>query len=197
MAFPGSGKNKAPSTKDQIRSLKKMLENVQMANRVLQIGMQQLSQSFQRVDADISKTMGSLNNMEYRTLAMLETGTFDKDAVDAEAEKLKTADYEKASAEEDEKDGLIPADEIVADSVVTVTSDCAENPDKSIFRSRFKLDESGNNDAMEILPGKKVGDKVELKINNDLHVLEVLAIRKKAPVQEGPTVEAAAANDGN
>ena len=187
MALPGQRQSKSPSTKDEIRALKKMLENVQMANRVLQMGMQQLSQSFQKIDGDISRTMGVVNNLEYRTLSMIEVGSFDRELLDAEADKLKVVDYNKASDEEDKLKGLINADVIEADSIVILTSVCTSDPERSIFRSRFKLSESGNVEAIEALPGKKVGDKVDIRVNNDVHTLEILGIRKEAETTS-PTV---------
>ena len=181
---PGTRQSKAKSTKEHIRELSTMVSNLQMASRVMQMGMQQMGNSFQRIDADISNSMGVLNDLQYRTLAMIETGTFDKDALDKAAEVLKLTDYEKASDKEDETKGYTETDIVEEDSVVTLTSVCKDDESKSVFRTKFKLDDSGNPEAQEKLKGLGVGDKADLNIGGLKHEVEVLAIRTAPPAPE-------------
>lgn len=185
MSKPGFRQQKQKSKKDQMRELATMVQNLQMAVRVMQMGMQQMGQSFQRMDADIGNAMGVLNDIQYRTLAMIDAGNFDKDKLEKAAEGLKLKDYEEASDKEDKEKGYTVADEVAEDSVVILTSECKEDKSKSVFRTKFKLDESGNPEAQEKLKGLKVGDKTELKLGNFTHEVEVLGIRTvPAPAPE-------------
>ena len=181
----GFRQQRVKSKKDQMRELATMVQNLQMAVRVMQMGMQQMGQSFQRMDADIGNSMGVLNDIQYRTLAMVESGKFDKSELDKAAETLKLEDYTKASDKEDKDKKYTTADVVAEDSVVILTSKCKEDETKSVFRTKFKLDESGNPEAQEKLKGLKVGEKVELKIGGLTHVVEVLGIRTvPAPVEQ-------------
>lgn len=181
----GFRQQRVKSKKDQMRELATMVQNLQMAVRVMQMGMQQMGQSFQRMDADIGNSMGVLNDIQYRTLAMVESGKFDKSELDKAAETLKLEDYTKASDKEDKDKKYTVADVVAEDSVVILTSKCKEDETKSVFRTKFKLDESGNPEAQEKLKGLKAGEKVELKIGGLTHIVEVLGIRTvPAPVEQ-------------
>ena len=185
---PGFRQNKQASKKDQLRQLAAMVQNLQMAVRVMQMGLQQFGQSFQRMDADIGNAMGVLNDIQYRTLAMIESGKFDKEALDKVAENLKLEDYEKASDKEDKDKGYTVADVVAEDSVVILTSECKEDKTRSVFRTKFKLDESGNPEAQEKLKGLKVGDTAELKLAGLTHTVKVLGVRTvpTPPAKEEP-----------
>lgn len=202
----GFRQQKGKSGKQQLKELATMVQNLQMATRVMQMGMQQMGQSFQRMDTDINSAMGVLNDLQYRTLAMIDSGKFDKDKLDAAAEVLKLEDYTKASDKEDKDKGYTAADVVAEDSVVILTSECKEDKTKAIFRTKFKLDDSGNPEAQEKLKGLKVGDKAELKINGLTHNVELLGVRtvpvppapekkeatkpvEAAPKEEAPTVQ--------
>jgi hypothetical protein len=184
----GFRQQKQASKKDQLKQLAQMVQNLQMAVRVMQMGLQQFGQSFQRMDADIGNAMGVLNDIQYRTLAMVQSGKFNKEELDKVAEGLKLEDYEKASDKEDKERGYTVADVVAEDSVVILTSECKEDKSKSVFRTKFKLDESGNPEAQEKLKGLKVGDKAELKIGKDTHEVTVLGVRTvpTPPAKEEP-----------
>lgn len=182
----GFRQQKGKSKKDQVKELAIMVQNLQMATKVMQIGMQQLGESFGRIDQDISKSMGVLNDLQYRTLAMIDSGKFDKEELDKVAVVLKLADYTEASDKEDIDKGYTIADIIEDESVVILTSTCEEDSTKAIFRTKFKLDESGNPEAEEKLVGLKVGDKVGLKLGGIDHEVEVIGIRT-VPVE--PEIE--------
>ena len=167
----------------QIAELEKSVQGLQMAVRIMQMGFQQFGGSLQRLDTDINNSMGVLNDLQYRTLAMLELGDFDRDKLDKIASDLKLKDFNDASKKEDIEKKYEDTDVIAEDSVVTITSECTTNNKKSIFRSKFKLDESGNPAASKEFPGKKVGDKFKFTIGKDEHIIEILDI-KKAPKKE-------------
>jgi hypothetical protein len=188
----------APSKKAAMQQMTQMVENMQMATRILQMSMQQLAQSYQRMDNDVANMFGVLNDLQYRTLAMMELSGVDKDKLNEIATTLKTKDYDAASDKEDKDKGYEVADAVEPTSVLIITSECPEDPSAAIFRSKFKLDESGNAEVIAALPGKKVGDKAELNVRGKKHVIEILAIRKvPAPAAEvlaAPVVEKVEAN---
>jgi len=183
----------APSKKVAMQQMVQMVENLQMAIRILQMSMQQLAQSYQRMDSDVANMFGVLNDLQYRTLAMMELYSVDKEKLNEIATALKTRDYNTASDKEDKDKGYEVVDAVEPTSVLTVTSECPEDPTAAIFRSKFKLDESGNAEAIAALPGKKAGDKVELNIRGKKHIIEILAVRKApapaAKVTAAPVVE--------
>ena len=183
---------KQPTKKAKLHDMQAIVQNNQMGIRILQQVMQQSIQNNQNISQDISKMMGVLNDLQYRTLAMMEVLSIDKTALDATAEKLKIADFNEASDKEDVEKQYTVADVVTPESVVIVTSTCETSPENAIFRSKFKLSESGNKEAMELFPGKKVNDVVELPLNGHTHMVTILAIRdvcQSAPTQEGASEE--------
>ncbi len=184
----GFRQQKTKTNKDRMRELETTVSNLQMAIRVMQMGLQQMGNSFQRIDSDIGNAMGVLNDIQYRTLAMIDSGNFDKDELDKAAEVIKLKDYIEASDKEDKEKDYTLADIVAEDSVVILTSICKEDSTKSIFRSKFKLDESGNPKAQEKLLGLKVGEKTELKIGELTHDIEIIGVRTApAPEEEVDT----------
>ena len=173
-----------PNKTQRIEELEKMFANIQMALRVLQMGMQQFGNSLQLMEKDISSSMGVLNDLQYRTLAMMKITNMDKDKLEKIAADMKLKDFNDASDKEDAEKKYEIVDTIEKDSVVIIASTCEEDPDASIFRSKFKLDESSNANAIKEFPGKKVGDKFDFTINDKKHVIEILGIRKVPAVEE-------------
>ena len=169
---------KKPNKAQQIDELQKMLANLQMAVRVSQMGLQQIGGSIQRMEKDLSGSMGVLNDIQYRTLAMMKLLNVDKDNLETIAEEMKLKDFNEASDKEDVEKKYEVADIVESDSIVIITSECVESPEAAIFRSKFKLDESANAKAMEIFPSKKVGDKFDFEIAGKKHVIEILGVRK-------------------
>lgn len=190
LAKKGFRQKKARGTKDQIAALGKMVENLQQAVRIQQLVFQQFANGFGKMDKDIHNAMGVLNDLQYRTLALVETGTVSKEELDKVAETLKLKDYNEASDREDKDKNFTVEDEVQKDSVVIITSECAEDPTASIFRSKFKLDESQNKEAQEKLVGLRTGSQVELTLANKKHMVTVLGVRKVPPAPAPETKDA-------
>ena len=188
---PGFRQKAAGNKKQQTKELEATVKNLTMAVRVMQIMNQQLTTSYQNIQNDMTRLMGVLNNLQYKSNAMQAMLNVDEAALNAKADAIKLEDYNKASDKEDAEKGLSVADVIVDDSIVIVTSTC-EDKDKEIFRSKFKLNEAGVPDLQEKLVGKKVGDKVEVSLNGLTHTIEVLGIRTAPPVVTEATDEEAA-----
>lgn len=182
--------NKQTPAKDRIKELEVALQNTQMALQVSQMMIKHITDQFKAVQNDVTNTMGMLNDFQYRTLAMLEVGNFDREDIERKAETLKLIDFDNASAKEDAQRGYVLEDSgIVAEnSVITITShtpDLAE--DQGIFRSKFPMSECLTPSLREKLLGLKLNDTVEVEIGSVKHSLTILSIKKTQLVEENVT----------
>lgn len=183
----GAKLSKQDSIKTKVKELEVALQNTQMALQVSQMMIKHLTDQFRATQNDLSSTMGMLNDFQYRTLAMLEIGNFDKDAIEQKAEQIKLTDFNKASDKDDELKGYI-ADEagvINEDSVVTITShtpDLAE--DQGIFRSKFHMSECLSPAVREKLLGLKLNDTVSVDLNGASHSITVISIKKAVKAEQ-------------
>jgi len=193
---PGFKQQALPSKKEAMRAVQNELKNLQMAVRINQMMTQQLIQQFQRTDRDVQNIVNILNDLQYRTLAMIEVAGTNKDQLDAKADELKLKDYNDASDREDAEKKYVPGDVVKADSIVIITSDAEGN--KGIFRSKFKLSEANAPELQAALEGKKVGDRAKVTLNGLEHDIELVGIREEtvpevsvadvAVAAEAPTV---------
>jgi transcription elongation GreA/GreB family factor len=173
--------------KEAIRNMQTELKNMQMAMRINQMMTQQIIQQFQNAGTDIDNIMRVSNDLQYRTLAMMELLDVDTSKLEEVAERLKLKDYNAASDKEDAAKGYTVADTVGENSIVIITSEAPGNA--GIFRSKFKLSESGVPAMQQGLLGKKVGDKVKITLNNLEHEVEVLAIREEPAAAAAPVDE--------
>ena len=180
----GFRNGKKPNKNQRLDEMETMLQNIQMATRVAQMGMQQMGTSLQTMEKDIGGAMGVLNDLQYRTLAMLQLMDIDKDKLEDIAEGMKLKDFTDASDKEDAEKNYTIIDTVDKESIVIIASECEEKPELAIFRSKFKLDESGNKTAMESFVGKKVGDKFDFDINGNKHIIEIIGARAVPVVAE-------------
>ena len=165
----------------------KELKNLQMAGRVTQMMVQQMMQQFQNLSKDLGKAFGTINEMQYKILAMQSTGNFDMVALQAKAEELRLNDFIEASDAEDAAGNFTIGETVQDDSTVIITS-TTPGQDAGIFRSRIKLAECGVPALTTGFAGAKVGAKVTCQLNGADHVVELLAIRNPPPavVEETP-----------
>ena len=143
-ASNGFRQTTAPSRKEQYRQITTELQNLSMATRISQMMMQKLAGEVERLDRDIAKAMGLLNDLQYRTLATIEVGNIDKEKLDVKADELKLVDFNSASDKDDLAKGLLVADVVEATSIVVITSEAPA--DQGIFRSKFKVSDCGRPD---------------------------------------------------
>jgi hypothetical protein len=179
--------NKQDSVKSKIRELEVALQNTQMALQVSQMMVKHLTEQFKATQNDLSSTMGMLNDFQYRTLAMLEVGNFDRDSIEKKAELLKLADFNNASIKEDEIKGYTEdsAGVVTENSVITITShtpDLAE--DQGIFRSKFPMSECINPNLRQKLLGLKLNETIEADFNGAKHNITVLSIKKQLVTEQ-------------
>ena len=182
--------NKQTSPKDRIKDLEVSLQNTQMALQVSQMMIKHITDQFKAVQTDLTNTMGMLNDFQYRTLAMLEVGQFNRDDIERKAEELKLVDFDKASAKEDAVNNYVDdAGGLVNEnSIITITSntpDLAE--DQGIFRSKFPMSECFTPALREKLLGLKLNDSVEADVGGVKHKITILSIKKTNVVQENVT----------
>lgn len=184
----------APSKNEKMRGLETELQNLQMASRVSQMMIQQLLGNVKKMSEDLGGALNQLFEMQYKYSALQKHLNVDTATLDKIANEQRLKDFDAGSLKEDEREGLTPADVVGNDSTITITSTAKDEAgnDRGIFRSRLKLSECGVPDLITNLTGKKVGDKVTVKLNNADHEVELLAIRN-------PTtpVEAVEKTEGN
>ena len=172
---------------EMILSMDKELKNLQMAGRITQQMVQQLLMQLQNMGKDLGKAFGTINEMQYKVLAMQSAGNFDMVVLAKKAEELRLNDFIEASDLEDKNGGFTVGDKVQEDSTVIITS-TTPGEDAGIFRSRIKLAECGVPTLIQGLAGAVVGTKVECTLNGANHVVELLAIRNPPPavVEEVP-----------
>lgn len=181
----GFRQKKQPGNKEKIKELQATLQNMQQMFNIQKMVTQQFAQNLAKLDRDINNAMGVINDLQYRTLAMLEAlcevSSRNPEEIDEIAEKLKLKDYNEASDKEDKEKGYVEDEEVKEDSIVILTSECLTDSEKSIFRTKFKLDEEALDDELKKkLVGLKVGEKVKATLpDKNEHKLEVVGIRKQ------------------
>lgn len=171
-----------PTKAEQLVALDKELKNMQMAGRVTQMMIQQLMQNMQSLGKDMGRAFGIINELQYKILAMQSVGNFDMMAMTIKAEELRLNDFIEASDAEDKAGNFSIGEKVQDDSTVVITS-TAPGENAGIFRSRIKLAECGNPALIKGLAGQVVGAKVNCKLNDEDHVVELLAIRNPPPAE--------------
>lgn len=181
MTFKGQRQSKQASPKDKFKELEVQLQNNQMAIQMSQMMIKHLADQLSALQNDVGSNMGMLNDFQYRTLAMLEVGGFNKDAVDTKAEEFKLVDFSKISDKEDlqkgfslDDDGIVNEESIVILS--TTTPDLTT--DEGIFRSKFPMSECLTPDIRSKLLGLKIGDTFESLIYGVKHIVTLVGLRK-------------------
>ena len=178
-----------PSRKESQQKVDTELQNIQMASRISQMMTQQLMQNMKGISEDLSNISVQLYELQYSFSAVKKHLNLDDEVINSIANNQRLQDFEEASAKADSKEGLLPSDAVDINSTITITSEAKdeEGNDRSIFRSRIKLSESGVPEMIANLTGKKVGEKLIVKLNGINHSVELLGI--KNPTSEIPPEE--------
>ena len=165
------------------QELEKRVANLEMANRVSQMLLQQIGGSVSPMARDVGELAGRQRELQYRVLAVQELLALNADDIVKRSEALQVKDFEETSAKEDAEKGYTVADVVTEDSVVILTSKV--DGEGGILRSKLVLKEIGFPQLRADLTGKKVGDVVEADINGTKHQITVLGVRTvPAPTQE-------------
>lgn len=179
------------SKKDQLNELKTELTNMQMAGRISQMMTQQLMKSVQSMSDDLGFALNQLQDLQYKHNAALKLLKVNDMDLTTLANEQRLVDFNESSAKADVTENLTVGDTVEAESTVVLTSEAKDESgkDKGIFRSRILLKQCGVPDLITSLTGKKVGDKVQVKLNNVEHTVELLAVRNPSPtVDTAPEV---------
>lgn len=161
----------------RIVELESKVQQLEMAVKVSQMFLQQLSQQMQPLQNDLGELANRQRELQYRTLSMNELLKLDIDEINAISEKKQIADFNEASDKEDKEMSYTITDVVAEDSVVIVTTD-TEDKTKSILRSKIIVSQIGIPKLKEDILGKKVNDKFETDINGTNHTVTVLSICK-------------------
>ena len=179
---PGFKQGKSPSTKDRIRALETQLQNAQQALNISQMMIKQLMQQIDMLRKDSTNGINMCNDLQYRTLAMINLTNINLDALDEEADKLKLKDYNDASDKEDADKNYTIGDVVKEESIVILTSTTDTEDDQGIFRSKIPVVQIPFEQMKADILGKKVGDKFDADIQGINHHIEIVGIRE-LPVQ--------------
>lgn len=186
-AVPRKGfRNAAKPTKVEeltqtVDALSALVKSTAQSLQMTQQFFSSFAQKVSRLEQDLAMALGALNDLQYRSAAIIKVNGLEN-TIDAISDELKLADYNLQAAEADLKEGLVEGTVVGAESTVVVTS-VADDPKKSIFRSRFKLSETGNPAMSDKFLGLKVGDTVSMPVSGMNHTFTVLAIREAKPVE--------------
>jgi len=184
-----------PSAKVQLRQVQTELQNSNMASRVSQMMMKAMATNVKSMSQDLGSALNQLYELQYKYTALQKYLNVDTAKLNTIANEQRLSDFNEASLKADDKDGLEAVSTVGDDSTVVLTSTATDETgnDRGIFRSRIKLSESGVPDLIKALTGKSVGDKVNVKLNEIDHVVELLAIT--APKAVTAVVNATTAAD--
>ena len=176
--------NASASKKDQFRTMQTEMENLNMANRISQMMIQQLVQSNRNQGEDLNRLMNLVNELQYKLLAMQQTGPFEIAKLSEIANSMRLKDFNEASDTQDKQGNFQVADIVGENSTVLLTSTTATNgeEDKGIFRSHVKLSDCGVPELISGLAGQPVGTKVTVTLNGQAHVVELLGVRNPTVV---------------
>lgn len=171
-----TGLNK-PNQLERITTLEKSAEALSMGVRVSQMLVQQMLQRVTHLEEKLAFVVSSNNDLQYRLLALQKVTGVDLTALQAEADRIKLEEWNKASEEDNKSRNLVPTTEVQDESsVVVITSSTPGTEDRGIFRSKVAVSEIGSADATEKFKGKKPGDKFELELAGNTHVVELLEV---------------------
>lgn len=190
--------DKSNTTKQKLKQIETALTNMQMGLKIGQMVAQQNMNNTSRIDQDVQRSYNVINNLDYRTRALLEMLDVDSDKLNEIANSFRLVDFTKASDAEDEAQGFTLDDEgVVGDRSIVILTSSAENDgeDVGIFRTKFHIDQAPIPALKEQLLGKKVGFKFTEAVNGVDHNFELLALRLAPEKKEEVKVDLKAVPD--
>ena len=167
----------AQAAKKQSDDFGKRLEGVETAVRLSQMLLQQSANSLHALSGDIKELATRQRDIQYRMLAIQEFLNIDQDEINKISEQKQVADFTEASDKENKVKNLIKADVVDEDSFIVFTSS-AEDPMKSILRSKVEVKNVSLPNFKEAIIGKKTGDTVDVDIQGVKHSISLLEILK-------------------
>jgi len=148
--------------------------------RMLQYSLGNLFKTLQSYPA----VKAQLDGLDYRTLGTIRAlnklhPDFDN-AVEEEARLVREETFQELSDEDDKNRKLVDDKDgaVELDSTVIITSSCAQDPDKAIFRSKIDVGGPEIGEDKDKFLGKKVGETFDVVIQGLTHSITLLALRK-------------------
>jgi hypothetical protein len=175
----------AQQLQEQGQDLNKRVENIEMSTRISQMLIQQFGNSISQIANDIRELANRQRDIQYKLLAVQDlVPDLNVDEITKLAEEKQVADFEEASAKENEEKGYTVTEEVGEDSVVVFTT-ATEAEGKSILRSKLALSDIALPDFRDQLLGKKVGESFDSQLQGVDHKVTLLQVLQKPAAPEG------------
>lgn len=169
-----------PTKGEKFDLLKQQVKQLEMALRVNQMLLKQLGGALDKIVSEQKHVEGNVGDVQYRLVATQNILGVDKAALQAEADRLKLDDFQKASDKEDADKGLeaLPVVESQEDVVIITSKTPNEKEDRGFLRSKIQIKAMNQPELQAGLLGKKPGEKVSVTLNGVQHDVELLGVRK-------------------
>lgn len=183
-------------TANELKSGNKVEQKVQKLEQEIMLLRYTLSNLIKTI-ADYPRVKDQLDQLDYRTLGLLfalkegplkVTSNSDNtismsnldDLVESNAKSARDRAFWELSERDDKEKNLENADAEAAaeQSVVILTTECNDDPDQGVFRSKIDLG-SQEYEQFKCLVGKRVGEKTSMSLMGKEHEVTILAIRSK------------------
>lgn len=136
---------------------------------------------------DFPNVKAQIDQLDYRTLGIARACQEVKLAddfnalVEKHAKSAKVDAFNELSDADDKNRNLTVADgeALTEQHFVVMTSECAEDNDQGVFRSKMDVGSEEFATFKESFLGKTVGDTAEVKVQGKDHVFTILGVRKK------------------
>lgn len=160
------------------------MQNIQQSLQLMQMMLMNMNKAVTALNADLNNTMTSVNDIEYRTKAMIKMKSFDEEVIDRVSTELKIEAYELASHEDDVKRGLIDVEVVGENSSIVITSATPdEAKDKGIMRAKLPISQSPSMQFKTDAMGKRVGETIETILDGVKHIVTILQIKEQPEVK--------------
>ena len=173
---------------EKFEELSKRVEQLEMSTRFSQMMLQQMGNSVQPMQKDISEFANRQRDLTYRLLAFQDLTNVSREDVDAKTKELQLVDFEDLNKKDDEERGYTASTSgiVEEDSVIVITSVTPDSDvDAGILRSKMVISQVNNPDLREALLGKKQGETIEFDLSGIKHAATILDV-KVVPVVEEP-----------
>lgn len=183
-------------TANELKSGSKLDQKVQKLEQEIMLLRYGLTNIIKMI-SDYSRVKDQVDQLDYRTLGILFAlkegpislpngeylqglADFDK-LVEQKARDARDRTFWELSSKDDEEKNLKNADSEQAtdQSVVVLTTDCKDDPEQGIFRSKIDLG-AQEFEQFQPLVGKRVGETTAVTLLGKEHEVTILAIRSKA-----------------
>ena len=134
---------------------------------------------------DMPAIKAQIDQLDYRTLGIMGAVQNGMDQprfeymVEQEAKKSREASFWELSNKDDEDKKLVVANLVDESSTIIFTTECAEEPDQGVFRSKMELASDEFKEYKDLFIGKQVDDKVDMTIRGKAHIATILGVRSK------------------